>query len=44
MDVGCGGMRMKEDFAVMGRGRWINAVVMRFDGSCLDEKGWEQGV
>ena len=32
---------MKKNLAVRGRSRWVNAVVMRFGGGGLNEKGWE---
>ena len=35
---------MKENFTVRERGGRVNAVVMRFDGGCLNEKWREQGV
>ena len=35
---------MEEDLTVRGSCGWVNAVVMRFDGSCVNEEGWEQGV
>lgn len=41
VDVGRGGMGVQKDFTVREGGRRVNTVVMRFDGGCLDEKGWE---
>jgi len=35
---------VQEDLTIRERSGWVNAVVVRFDGGCLNEKGWEQGV
>ena len=32
---------MKKDWAVRGRSRWVDTVVMRFDGGGLNEEGWD---
>jgi len=29
---------MQKDLAIRERSGWVNAVVMRFDGGCLNEK------
>ena len=35
---------MKKDLVVGWGGRWVNTVVMRFNGGGVNKKGWEQSI